>query len=382
MTKVILVFNMKEWRWMLNMIGLVDLDLQASTSTTSLIPNLEIMKLATYYTQEENHFCRLIGLNETELSAYDKIYIFSEKQNHALVPPQFMAAKQVEFGGSGFTNGKYVPFTNSVIDFMLPKPTIYKGFLQEKYDEGIKSKLITQFLDNTYYRAYAGEDALPLPPILPNKRLIWYDIDFFVPNWKKIIQTISSRKPSTIKRIHPIICSNLTQFFEIREFPKLSRENDVILDMRVPLEELHYMFKKYLNLFLADITPSTNVFLPLGRDCKTTIQFANNFLYTLNLVYAFWSHGIHIKVKYMPPPTGINNPFINLSLLFVQWTNHEQASSRKFDITLQDKLKRKKGKNIENEEWHKLLTYSHNISDKFLVDYSWNKLQQGGVWRI
>ena len=46
------------------MIGLVDFDLQTSTSTSLLIPNLEIMKLATYYKKEENTFCRLIGLNK------------------------------------------------------------------------------------------------------------------------------------------------------------------------------------------------------------------------------------------------------------------------------------------------------------------------------
>jgi len=44
------------------MIGLVDFDFYSSTSTTKLIPNIEIMKLATYYKTEKNLFCRLIDL--------------------------------------------------------------------------------------------------------------------------------------------------------------------------------------------------------------------------------------------------------------------------------------------------------------------------------
>ena len=39
------------------------------------------MKLATYYKLEEKQFCRLMSLDETELTAYDKIYFFSEQEN-------------------------------------------------------------------------------------------------------------------------------------------------------------------------------------------------------------------------------------------------------------------------------------------------------------
>ena len=67
------------------MIGLVDYAVQASTSTTLLVPNIEIMKLATYYKVEENQFCRLIGLDETDLTPYDKIYFFCEDSSSFLI---------------------------------------------------------------------------------------------------------------------------------------------------------------------------------------------------------------------------------------------------------------------------------------------------------
>jgi len=68
------------------MIGLIDLDFYSSTATDCLIPNVDIMKLATYYRIEKNTFCRLISLFETELEGYDKIYCFSESEEPIKVP--------------------------------------------------------------------------------------------------------------------------------------------------------------------------------------------------------------------------------------------------------------------------------------------------------
>ena len=59
------------------MIGLVDFDLLTRSSKSLYIPNLEIMKLATYYKTEEKQFCRLMSLEETELNTYDKITFFA-----------------------------------------------------------------------------------------------------------------------------------------------------------------------------------------------------------------------------------------------------------------------------------------------------------------
>ena len=68
------------------MIGLVDYDLQTTSSNTLIPPNIEIMKLATYYKNDENTFSRLISLDETELSSYDIIYFFSEAETTPIIP--------------------------------------------------------------------------------------------------------------------------------------------------------------------------------------------------------------------------------------------------------------------------------------------------------
>ena len=68
------------------MIGLVDYDLQTTSLTALIPPNLEIMKLANYYKTELNTFCRLIDLNENDLSGYEKIYFFSEQEGRITIP--------------------------------------------------------------------------------------------------------------------------------------------------------------------------------------------------------------------------------------------------------------------------------------------------------
>lgn len=89
------------------MIGLVDYDFQTNTALTLTPPNLEIMKLATYYKTEKNIFCRLMSLDETELTSYDTIYFFSEQSIPPEIPDAFKRSDNVVFGGTAFTNGIY-----------------------------------------------------------------------------------------------------------------------------------------------------------------------------------------------------------------------------------------------------------------------------------
>ena len=362
------------------MIGLIDFDLQVSNSTNALIPNLDIMKLATYYRAEENTFCRLVGLDETELTGYEKIYFFSEANNIPNVPSQFLRADNVIFGGTAFTKGIYIPFENQIIDFTLPRPAVYKDFLKQKYQEGIKTNVINHTLDDTYYRMYAGENQLPIPRILPRKRVYLYDRDFFYPNWKEIIEEISSRNPSTIIRLHPIICKTLTQYFELRDQPKIARTNEIILDINIPLKEVGYMLKKYKNLFLADITTNSNIYITLGGDFPSAYHYYNDLIYKLNLLYSFWSAGIEIKIKYIKPSIGINNPMENLSLIIETWARGTLKNKNTINKKIPKKHRKKDDDTTEEKE--KLLLLKFHPTAKDLFDQTFEGLKKGGYWRV
>lgn len=361
------------------MIGLVDYDLQTSTSIKLAPPNLEIMKLAAYYKREENTFCRLISLDETELSSYDKIFFFSEQDRIPNIPAQFLRAENVIYGGTAFTNKIYIPFENSLIDFSLPKSNIYKEYLKQKYQEGIKTDIISHILDDSYYRCYAGTEKLPIPAIIPRKRVFLYDRDFFYEDWEETIDFISARHPSSIVRIHPIICNKLEQYFTLRGKEKVARANDIILDLNIPLEDIGYMLKKYDKLFLADIMLFSNVFITLGGTFKTSFQYYRDFIYKLNLLYSFWSKNIPIKIKYVEPDTGVNDILSPLSKVLEIWTKNLIRNQNK---TINDKIifKTKKEKTPAIQAKEMLLKFHPSAKDLFEQSYS--NLAQRRYWKI
>ena len=319
------------------MIGLVDYDIYQSRGTNLHPPNLEIMKLASYYKTEESQFCRLVSLNEELLDGYDKIYFFSEKRD-VEIPNNFKTAKNVIFGGPAFNNGEYKPFNNTLIDFSLPKTFIYQEFLNRKYNEGVKTKEINSFLDSSYYRMYAGEERLPPPVVRTNKKIYIYD-DFFCKNdWRKIVCKIEEKKPSSIKTIHPIKCYNLDDFFFIREHIKISRDNEIILFLGADCQWFNDILNKNKNFFLGDITKTSKVYIPLGGTQKNSFEYCRDLIKTLNILYLFWSKGLPIKVKYLYPKKGFINPLEELCLLIERWSS--DYSSNK---TIIDKVSKNKG---------------------------------------
>lgn len=357
------------------MIGLLDVDWSLSTSTTTLIPNIEIMKLASYYKLEENQFCRLLTFDDTDLDGYDTIYVFSELHQNLKLPSAFLRQHNIIFGGSALTNCRYIPFENSLIDYTIPRPAIYKEVLKQKYNDGIKAKVISKVLDNTYYRNYAGENKLPLPAILPNKQLLLYDRDFFYPDWKDTIQEITDRRVSSIIRLHPIICNTLTNYFDVRDYSKISRANLIILDLNIPLEEVNYMLNHYKKLFLADITQTSNVALYIGGSWSTKLQYCRDLIYKINLLLSFWSRGIMIKFYYNEPTIGINNPIEDLEKYIVQWAN-----SNKYNRTIYDKIPKSKKNHPVMDQYKEVIDLFPD--SKNIFEQSFNSVKQRGFWRI
>lgn len=358
------------------MIGLVDYSLQNSTSEKLYPPNLEIMKLATYYKLEENTFCRLINLNETEFTGYDKIYFFSEQEEPIIVPPQFLRANNVIYGGTAFTKGIYHPFENEIIDYTLPKTFIYKEYLKQKYIDGIKANVIEHLLDDTYYRYYANSK-LPIPPIKKRHKFFLYDINFFQPDWEDLIDEISSHKPTSIICVHPIVCHTLTEYFKVREKSKIARLNTIILELNVPLNEVHYMLETYKNQFLADITQSSNVCISLGGTFKTRYHYYNDLIYKLNLLYSFWAYSIPLKITYVYPKLGAIDPLQHLSQKIARWSYNLKTNGTIDSIIV---LKTKASRTLAYNERLQFLKIKPEAADLFKQNYT--LISQRRYWKI
>lgn len=333
------------------------------------------MKLASYYRREEGQFCRLIKLNEEELHTYDKIFFFSEQQK-VDVPPAFRRARNIVFGGSCFAkNHDYTPFENEIIDYTIPRAFIYKEFLDEKYNEGVKTKEINSFLDNTCYRMYAGNNKLPLPVVQKRKRIYIFDKQFFYPDWKEIMDKLASRSPAGIYRLHPITCQSLSRYFELRSIPKFARTNEIILDLDVALPDLRILFSKFEDRFLADINESSNVYFPFGDTRDGKYSYFQELEYILNLLYSFWAKGINMKLKYIQPKTGVYNPIEELYLLIENWASLSTPAKKR--TPLSSKIKKK---TPEQEQYKAFITYLPHSKDLF--EQTFDELKNRRFWRI
>ena len=360
------------------MIGLVDFDFQSQTKLNPDPPNIEIMKLANYYRTEENKFSMLVDLNADNFEGFEKIYFFSEKNNPPKIPPQFLKQNDIIYGGTAFTNGNYSPFKNILIDFTLPSPHIYRALLQDKYNNGVKFNNIAHILDDSYQRLYAGNEQLPITPVKSRKRIWIYDRDIFYKDGLKILKHLATRQPSSIKMIHPIICKTMHNYKEIRAIEKISRDNKIILDLPIPLNEVHYLLKQYSNYLLADITKTSNVFLPLGCNYDTSFQYYKDYIYKLNLLYSFWSKGIPIKLLYIPPKIGYNDSITELSQVTATWSqtipNEKTINDR---IIFKTYLKHPKGAHAARDI---LLKFYPKANDLF--NQSFNEISKRRMWKI
>ena len=360
------------------MIGLVDLQLQSWNKPQLCPPNLEIMKLATYYQYEENKFCRLINLDETEFGGYDKVYIFSESKDYITVPEAFKRASNVIYGGTAFTNGKYVPFENKLIDYTIARARVYSNFLKEKYIAGLKDIEVKHLLDNSYYRWHAGETVLPLPSIQKRHRIYIYDIDFFQEDWRSVIYKIMDRNPSSINFIHPAHYKKISDFLEVRENSLIAKGNDAFLDLNIPLKETPILMKHYKNRLLAVVRPSSQIYLSLGGSFYYQSDYLKDIIYKLNLLYVFWSCNIPLKIKYEEPTLGCYNPISDLSKLIMTWT---QGETSKYKSIIDRIPKDKSMSDVRPEREQLRVILDRYPSSETLFRQTTETAKQGGFWK-
>jgi len=359
------------------MIGLVDLQLQSWDKPQLCPPNLEIMKLATYYQAEENKFCRLINLNETEFGGYEKIYVFSESKDYITVPEALKRATNVVYGGTAFTNGVYVPFENKLIDYTLARTRIYANFLKERRAAGLDDKEIERLLDNSYYRWHAGKEVLPLPSIQKRRRLYVYDIDFFQEGWRDIMNKMIERKPTSIHFIHPMRYRKISDFLEVRENSLVAKARDAYLDLNIPLNETPILMKHYKNRLLAVVNQNSQVFLPLGGSFHYQSDYLRDIVYKLNLLYVFWSSNIPVKIKYEEPTLGCYNPIPDISKLISTWSQGETCN---YKSIIERIPKDKKMTEIRPEREQLRVILDRYPSSETLFRQTTETAKKGGFW--
>lgn len=336
------------------------------------------MKLATYYQAEENKFCRLINLDEQEFGGYEKVYIFSESRDYITVPEAFRKADNVIYGGTAFTNGKYIPFENKLIDYTLARTRIYTQFLRDKYQAGLQEIELNRLWENSYYRWHAGDAVLPLPSIRKRHRIYIYDIDFFQEGWREVIDKIMDRHPSSINFIHPAHYKKISDFLEVRENSLIAKGNDAYLDLNIPLKETPILMKHYKNRLLAVINKSSQVYLSIGGSFHYQTDYLKDIIYKLNLLYIFWSCGIPLKMKYEEPTLGCYNPLSDLEKLIMTWTQGETCNYK----SIIDRIpKDKKMTEVRPEREQLRIILDRYPNSETLFRQTTETVRKGGFWK-
>lgn len=122
-------------------IGLLDQD--AISSPTSFLPNLEIMKLSTYYKKNKN-FVSFI-LDPSKIERYTKI-ILRKDMNDGEYLSNILLEDKCEYGGLAFTNGIYVPLPleieNSIPDISIYNSYFKKVLIGKKKYEDLKRRIL------------------------------------------------------------------------------------------------------------------------------------------------------------------------------------------------------------------------------------------------
>lgn len=336
------------------------------------------MKIANYYRTEENKFCRLIHLDETELEPYEKIYVFSESTAYNEVPEHFKRASNIIYGGTAFTNDVYVPFDNSIIDYTLPHTFIYKEWLKEKNIAGLPIKETLELLDSTYYRYHAGTEILPLPVVHRRKKVYIYDNNLFQTDWRPIIEKILARGPSSINLIHPAKYNKISDFLEVYEHKLIARTTDTYLNLNIPLKETPILMKHYKTRLLATITKSSQIFLSLGGSFYYGTEYLKDLIYKLNLLYIFWSNGIPIKIQYEKPKIGCYNPYANISKLIATWTQGDTKHTK----TILERIPKDKSLSDRRPEREQIEAIIKRFpSADTLFRQTTETVKKGGTWK-
>lgn len=229
-------------------IGLFDQDLALGYKP---YPNLELMKIASYY-KEHRDLTRLME-SAKEYEQFSRIYIRKEIVDKNF-PNRLISNINTEFGGYAFTNGIYVPMEDK-FERCLPDTSLYDKFIKNHkirhdYKTILKSSLIRlettrdfkKFITNSNRFVFYDKD---LNKIEDSFKCIDYCgqtgvIQVLNPMYfDDLEEALIWAKQSYLLTSNKIIYTENISLKEIKEFSKRTKENKLSIRMKV-LKELSY----------------------------------------------------------------------------------------------------------------------------------------------
>lgn len=234
-------------------IGLLDQDALSSPSTFH--PNLEIMKLSTYYKKSKNFVSFILNLDN--IDRYTKIVLRKDIDDENYLS-NILLDKRCNYGGLAFTNNIYSPLDisieNSVPDFSIYNSYFNKILIKEKSYETLRKK----YSRGSFVRLSTnGKDCnLDISKGILNGARRGYDIyvydnDVFkIKNYKEAISSIVRGAAQKVLFIHPQSSSSFNQIEELCLCPWCGTKNEIIYDKMIYNKEFKEICSKSNNFFV------------------------------------------------------------------------------------------------------------------------------------
>ena len=109
-------------------IGIIDQD-AFSIPIKDFIPNLEVMKISSYYKKNKNIVSLLLNLEDNE--RYSKLFLRKDNPKSDYYS-SLILDKRCSYGGLSFTNGIYAPLEDT-IENSIPDISIYDNFFKRNF---------------------------------------------------------------------------------------------------------------------------------------------------------------------------------------------------------------------------------------------------------
>ena len=353
-------------------VGLLDQD--ALSYPKNFFPNLEIMKLSTYYKKSKN-FVSLV-LNPEKIERYNKI-ILRKNLNDGDYLSSLLLNQKCEYGGLAFSNGIYVSLPEQV-ENLVPDLSIYniyfKKILQGKTNEVLQRRL----LDSSFIRLSSDNKTCNLDYLkglighgTKSENVVYiYDLNLLnIQKSQEIIDNLPLGRVQKVRFVYP----QYSEDFPVVESWSKKRwnhtKNRIIYNkpfMTKEFKEICCKSKEFFNKPILLICNDKN-------ETYTEIFLKTDFRNSLNKAIYVMTTKSKIRFEYKKEPE--NNNFKMLYKNLIYWMD-KGFGSLSFKNYLYSKKQKKLSLFLENLAKEDLfLRELINIAPKKILD-------KGGKWLL
>lgn len=351
------------------MIGLVDCDLISGKKP--VLPNLEIMKLYSYY--KKQHALPELLITSENITSCQEIYVRKD-WNDSFIPhkcSRFDGTKNI--GGYAITGGIYRPL-DPKIERATPNPNVYiQYFAREKvtFDEINNFK---RFQRSTFLRLH-GIDHFPIQIVVSGAPVFIYDKILFQDGWQEKIDAILAREPSALCYPHNLTIPSMDIFEEVatRSMFRGSRElgECMIFNFMQTPTEIRKMIRDYGGVLRGYNRHSVGIPL-ISKKYKGKIHnvdaMMENMINQLNVVFYFHNREITCRAVY---DSNTRNPHNEILYWIAKYTQDRRMWHVPMLTYCNTKVK-------DKDALHRLVNSNKELSR--LMSHSLHYIQKGGTW--